>query len=301
MAESSVEKLKFNVMTINMKGAQVACRKEAKDVIELSTQDDFTSKPDIIFAQELPPVSKWESDIKVEGDKYCRLKNQEAGIIWRENNFILCSTIGDEIKRDRQFLNMLPDTLCEDIPRRLCHVVLKHKSEAYKVLAVSWHGPENILKVHEEDTVKQLRQLEEYGSLDHRKRHVFKNMQKYINNIFDRLVRKDPALKCIVIGGDFNLDLEHQLTENYLEKGFSFKKYTMSKRRENKKLIDNFLVYPRDKIEVSDIWPYTPKSPLTHLDHDPVLASVNLKLSGNYHKPTSDGKPVFPQYFSLNY
>ena len=297
MGENSAEKIKFNAMTINMKGAGRNCRKEAKDVIITCNKDDFPSKPDIIFVQELPQV-EWKMESKVEGYSHSPygVTNREAGIMWRTNTFEFCPIIDEPFKWERQYWNVLPNILCRKyIPHRLCPVVLQHKTEGYKVLAVSWHGPENSVKDNSKDTDEEKLEKGNYATVDLRKRHIFENLQKYINAMFQSLERREPALKCIVIGGDFNLDFRDQLTENCLE-GFYFKEYTMSVRRQNnpsQNLIDNFLVYPQNEIDVSVPMPFTNLS-LKHLDHDPVLASVNLNLSVNYHKPTSDGKSVLP-------
>ena len=279
MAEKSVEKLKFNVMTINMKGADKKCRKETKDFIMLSYQDVFPSKPDIIFAQELPPV-EWETEIKVEGYSHSPygVTNEEAGIMWRTNTFELCPIIDEPFKWERQYWKVLPDILCRKyIPHRLCAVVLEHKTEGYKVLAVSWHGPENSLKNNAQDTDEEKQEKERLGNWVDRKRHVFKNMQRYIKVMYGSLVRTDPELQFIVIGADFNLDFNDKDTSNYLDYGFGFEKYELSTKRKGKKLIDNFLVYPIDKMEVKQPWPF--ETPYRILEKTP-LNSEQIENGG---------------------
>ena len=342
MSEHEHCNISFNVMTINMNGNGKTDKNadEVKKVIELATKPKFSCKPVIIFAQEIPP--KWYNTTICNPYSHSAggVTNKEAGLMWHADKFSPCSPfIDEEFKSRETFKVPLDCILCrKHIPSRLCAVLLQHKTDPYKVLAVSWHGPEKQLKLQKEDTKKEkdkkpqeqelnaksdsnlkkdeekeeeeekrkydtldkhgpekqlklqkedtkkekdkkpqeqelnaksdsnLKKDEEkeeeeekrkYDTLDERKDHVLRQMEIYMMAIYKDIQKDDKTLKLMVIGGDFNLNLEDENISQHLVCG-KFKDDIMSTRRENnkkKKSIDHFLVYPPNKIKVTECKP----------------------------------------------
>ena len=287
----------FSVMTINMNGPGKALdkRKAVNLTLEVSKQDDSPFKPAIIFAQEIgaPGSKDWKLNLHTSHYDYDRGSTHEAGILWLEKSFTQVKPYIDAgfKARVRDKFNG-GSSFPSDIPARLNAVVLEHTTKTYKLLAVSWHGPSKI---------RQRTKL-----------YVFRYLQQYVKKMIEML--GDPSVKCILIGGDFNLDFGYMSSEDKqirrkdvernLISDFFYQTYIMSDRRTShkKKLIDNFL-YMKNSMSLSDTiqpmifmrsdrerphWKERSKAPnwavelkegvdnIKALDHDPVMAYIRI-------------------------
>ena len=226
----------FSVMTINMDGPGSAKKKQkaVNLALKVSNQEDSPFKPAIIFAQQIgaPKTKNWKLDLDAYQYEYDRGSTKEAGVLWLKESFERVkpyidagfkAKVTDTFKNDASFRS--------DIPARLTAVVLEHVTKTFKLLAVSWHGPKNRLK----QTVKLT---------------VFHYLQLYVQKIKDFI--GDLSLKCVLIGGDFNLDFRKKDLVGHLQDRFFYENYTMSQRRKKKELIDNFL-FIRNSLTVRQI------------------------------------------------
>ena len=244
----SPRQVDLNVMTINMKNGEKAdkLREEVANLIAISNQEDSPCRPDIVFAQEIsaPKTDRWmlETNDYIYSDEF--VTSYEAGLMWKDNFEKMDYSINKQ-----EYMDVIPEEPYRTwIPVRLCALILKHKKYKYKILAVSWHGPHKLA-------------IDEAGEknceVDTVKKNCFEFLQKYAEKMMKDL-RKHHGVNFLIIGGDFNLDLAQNGIQRRVVEEFDLKSYTMSMRREGKggkKLIDNFLVYPKRRVNVIQLIP----------------------------------------------
>lgn len=186
----------------------------------------------------------------------------EAAVMWNNAEFLRISHIDEEWKKKINKINPNDYTY---ISTRFSGVLLIHRATGSKVLAVSWHGPHT-------------------GYVQMKKTRA-----DFLNYLFELIEVLDPVYYNdipILIGGDFNVSFDY----SDLDRDFTFCDYILSKRRKTQ--IDYFvhshgiIVKDCENIfDAIDIPFENIKSMIASLDHDPLIASVDLKPYRQYENP----------------
>ncbi|XP_033741823.1 uncharacterized protein LOC117328400 [Pecten maximus] len=243
---------KITVITMNVSGPYAgddsarSRRKCISDVV-------WANNPHILLIQEF----RWKGirrkiwENTPLPDRYTYTGNTEASIIYDTERLCLeepakLQTILEELKRKRE--------ISEDFSPLARSCIRVWKTDAFKVLVVSWHGVHS--RINNEEKKTQFRDLQVY----------LKKLSK----------EKEAA---ILLGGDFNINIS--LIRSLVFENFTLYEYKPSERRSGK-VIDYFIT--SSELDLTDVRyidlvkrkeDETTKDPHDVLDHDPVSAIVS--------------------------
>ena len=154
-----------------------------------------------------------------------------------------------------------------------------HRVSGCRVLAVSWHGPKN----PEDGNVG-------FAIEEHRRKDIKSDLLKYLLILRRTLDPEHHKQIHIIIGGDFNVRFEEDINNNQC-RPYGLAEEELSVRRNRKQEewgnIDYFIASQSDKIHVTGLQNIFNsvngvciEAKIASLDHDPVIASVELKPYG---------------------
>lgn len=277
----------YFIMTINMMSEKSGVTEKRRKFLSILMRSFFSS---IIFCQELP--GKFEKEVVKEcgTSGYGFVKNgKESAVLWLEDDFDGetkgLETTSSEIRTIRDKLG----TDASELLSRITMVKLtSKKSSEISVLAVSWHGRHK-------------------GMSKDRKRREFKCVLNFLDHVI-----KEKKIPSYIIGGDFNYDtLQDELPNDVVVPNYELSPRETQKTHGNRiPHKDNFIVFPRKILIVSDVRPFlfedqgtttgdftqdeqdevgeamaeetnTPTNPTELLYHDPIIGVIRFAASSN--------------------